>query len=435
MPIAMTTFQEIKVSLRQLYLEDERPWLVGFSGGKDSTMLASLIFDVVLSIPAEQRKKPISVLCTDTRVEIPAIAEMIDGTLDRMRKCSQQHNLNIDANLLKPLIEESFWVNMIGRGYPPPNRTFRWCTQRMKIDPVNDFVQQRVGHWGEAILHLGARRAESSTRAQTMAARPTRNGLQRHPDLPRVWVSNPIEFLSTEEVWAYLLQNPNPWGGDNRPLYKLYASASNGECPIQIDTSTPSCGNSRFGCWTCTVVDRDKASEGLLAGGDERMEKLIEFRETLLFYRDPANGKRDTRRMNGNQGPGPLLISARRELLSKLLALQEEVQLQLISPEELLLIQQMWKAARDPDDGRGVARIVNRQKGVIMNADLSELSRLREIEDKVAAEKGISAETLRRMVAKVEEYSESHRARGLPDDLLNILKDDLNREKSMIVDN
>jgi DNA sulfur modification protein DndC len=101
----------------------------------------------------------------------------------------------------------------------------------MKIDPVNDLVEQRVGHWGEAILHLGARRAESSTRAQTMAARETRNGLRRHPDLPRVWVSNPIEFLSTEEVWAYLLQNPNP--RDNRPLYKLYASASNGECPIQ----------------------------------------------------------------------------------------------------------------------------------------------------------------------------------------------------------
>jgi len=220
-------------------------------------------------------------------------------------------------------------------------------------------------------------------------------------------------------------QKPNP--RDNRPLYKLYASASNGECPIQIDTSTPSCGNSRFGCWTCTVVDRDKASEGLLASGNERMEKLIEFREKLLFFRDPVNGKRDTRRMNGNQGPGPLLISARRELLAKLLALQEEVQLPLISPEELLLIQQMWKAARDPDDGRGVARIVSRQRGVIMNADLSELNRLREMEDKIAAEKGINAETLRRMVAKVEEYSESHRAMGLPDDLLNILKDDLER--------
>jgi DNA sulfur modification protein DndC len=426
--MAVTIFQDIKRSLRQLYLEDERPWLVGFSGGKDSTMLASLIFDVVLSIPADQRKKAVSVVCTDTRVEIPAIVEMVEGTLDRMRKCSQQNGLNIEANLLKPTIEESFWVNIIGRGYPPPNRIFRWCTQRMKIDPVSVFVQHRLGHWGEAILHLGARRAESSTRAQTMAGREARNGLHRHPDLPRVWVSNPIEFLTTEDVWAYLLQKPNPWGGDNRPLYKLYASASNGECPIQIDSSTPSCGNSRFGCWTCTVVDRDRASEGLLASGDERMEKLIEFRETLLFYRDPANGKRDNRRMNGNDGPGPLLISARRELLAKLLALQEDVGLQLISPEELLLIQQMWKAARDPDDGRGVARIVNRQRGVIMSTDLNELNRLRELQEEVAVEKGIRADTLRRLLAKVEEYSESHRAHGLPDDLLNILNDDLENQ-------
>ncbi len=425
----MTIFQDIKNSLRQLYLEDERPWLVGFSGGKDSTMLASLVFDAILSIPTEQRKKPVSVLCTDTRVEIPAIAEMVEDTLGRMRKCSQHQNLHIEANLLKPTIEESFWVNIIGRGYPPPNRSFRWCTQRMKIDPVNVFVKQRLGHWGEAILHLGARRAESSTRAQTMAGREVRNGLRRHPDLPRVWVSNPIEFLTTEDVWAYLLQNPNPWGGDNRPLYKLYTSASSGECPIQIDTSTPSCGNSRFGCWTCTVVDRDKASEGLLASGDERMQKLIEFRETLLFYRDPASGKRDNRRMNGNDGPGPLLISARRELLANLLALQEETHLELISPEELLLIQQMWKAARDPDDGRGVARIVNKQRGIIMSTDLNDLNRLREMEEEVAREKGINVETLRRMIAKVDEYSESHHASGLPDNLLNILKDDLNREK------
>jgi len=306
-----SSYSDIKVSLRSLYLEDTRPWLVGFSGGKDSTMLASLIVEVVAGIPEDQRKKPVAILCTDTRVEIPAIVEMVEGTLARIQRFSQQSSLNIEVNLLKPPPEDSFWVNMIGRGYPPPNRTFRWCTQRLKIDPVTTFVQQRMGHWSEAILHLGARRAESSTRAQTMANRDRRNGLNRHPDLPRVWVSNPIEFLTTEEVWAYLLQKPNPWGGDNRPLYKLYASASNGECPIQIDTSTPSCGNSRFGCWTCTVVERDKASEGLLASGDERMEKLIEFRELLQSYRDPANGKRDTRRMDGRLGQTPVLVHLR----------------------------------------------------------------------------------------------------------------------------
>jgi DNA sulfur modification protein DndC len=388
-------------------------------------MVASLIFDAVLSAPAPQRKKAISFLCTDTRVEIPAIVEMVEGTLARMHKFSQQNDLSIEVNLLRPPPEQSFWVNVIGRGYPPPNRTFRWCTQRLKIDPVTVFVNQRLGHWSEAILHLGARRAESSSRAQTMAGREIRNGLHRHPDLPRVWVSNPIEFFTTEEVWAYLLQKPNPWGSDNRPLYKLYTNASNGECPIQIDTSTPACGHSRFGCWTCTVVERDKASEGLLAAGDERMEHLIEFRETLLEFRNPDNGWRDSRLMNGNESPGPLLIKGRRELLKRLLKLQEETGLSLITPEELLLIQQMWKAARDPDDGRGVARIVTRQRGIIMSADLKELNRLRELEEEVAREKTINTDTLRRMLAKVEEYSESHRAHGLPDDLLNILKDDL----------
>jgi len=416
---------EIKDSLRKLYLEDERPWLVGYSGGKDSTMLASLIFDTVLHIPSVKRKKPISILCTDTRVEIPAIAEIFEGTLSRMNRFSNQNDLNIETSLLKPPVEQSFWVNLIGRGYPPPNRTFRWCTQRLKIDPVNAFVNKMIGHWGEAILHLGARREESASRAQTMADRPNRKGLHRHPDLPRVWVSNPIEFLTTEEVWDYLMQKPNPWGGDNRSLHKLYANASNGECATQIDKSTPSCGNSRFGCWICTVVERDKASEGLFASGDERMKHLIEFRETLLEFRDPEKGYRDTRRMNGQQKAGPLLITARRELLKRLLSLQEETGLLLITPEELLLIQQLWKTARDPDDGRGVARIINKQRGIIMNTNLSELNQLREIEDEVTKELGVRSDTLRRLLAKVEEYSESHRAHGLPDDLLNILKDDL----------
>jgi len=61
----------------------------------------------------------------------------------------------------------------------------------------------------------------------------------------------------------------------------------------------------------------------------------------------------------------------------------------------------------------------------ILSANLRELNRLRELEEEVAREKAIDPDTLRRMVAKVEEYSESHRAHGLPNDLLDILKDDL----------
>jgi len=349
---------------------------------------------------------------------------MIGSTLDRMRRFAEKESLLIEVHLLKPPTDQSFWVNIIGRGYPPPNRMFRWCTQRMKIDPVNQFVERRLGRSGEAILHLGARRAESSTRAQAMAGRELKNGLRRHPDLPRVDVSNPIVHLTTEEVWAYLLQNNPAWGGSNRDLYRLYRDAGGGECPIQIDTSTPSCGSSRFGCWTCTVVERDKASEGLLASGDERMEALLTFRQTLLDVQNPDNGWRDKRRMNDTEGAGPLTMKARRHLLKQLLKLQEEAGLKLISDEELLAIQQHWKAAREPDDGRGVARIVNNHKGLPMH-DLRETARLRKLEAEVASEKGLSAETFQRLVAKVEEFSENQRAQGLPSELTRILTDDL----------
>src|ERR1041384_6671103 len=147
--MASTSYHDLKDALRQLYLNDPRPWLVGFSGGKDSTMLASLIFETALSVPLRERKKPISIVCTDTRVEIPAIVEMVESTLARMQKCSEQNDLKVEVSLLRPPPEQSFWVNIIGRGYPPPNRVFRWCTQRLKIDPVTTFVQQRLqnGHW------------------------------------------------------------------------------------------------------------------------------------------------------------------------------------------------------------------------------------------------------------------------------------------------
>ena len=421
-------FENIKLSLVELYVNDQRPWLIGFSGGKDSTMLASLIFEAIESLPPEKRIKPISVVCTDTRVEIPAIVEMVIGTLEKMQRYSDEMALNVDVNLLKPPAEESFWVNIIGRGYPPPNRTFRWCTQRMKIDPVTEFVEKRLGKWGEAILHLGARRAESQNRAQSLAGIETKRGLRKHQDLSNVWINNPIENLTTEEVWAYLLQVNPSWGGTNRELYKLYANASGGECPLVVDESTPSCGHSRFGCWTCTVVERDKASEGLLASGDDRMEKLIEFRETLIWFRDPANGQRDKARMNGSMsenGFGPLHMAARKELLKQLLKLQEDTGLEVISQQELYEIQKFWKSARIPDRGNGVARIVNQQKGVLSMTDPNDFSRLKEIEEQVALEKGISTDTLQRLLSKVQEYSEYNTARGLQDDMLNILKDDL----------
>ncbi len=416
---------DILDSLKQLYISDSRPWVVGYSGGKDSTMLLSLVFETLLALHPDKRIKDVSVVCTDTRIEIPVIAERISNEFKLIQNFSDKHRLGISVHILKSPADQSFWVNIIGRGYPPPNRLFRWCTQRLKINPVSEFIRKKVGQWGEAVILLGARRSESGTRAQTLASR-TKNyqGLRRHDDLPRCWVATPIENLITEDVWNYLLDNPNPWLGDNNSLFELYKNASGGECPLVVDESTPSCGNSRFGCWTCTVVVRDKSSEGLLESGDTRMESLLNFRNMLLQMQAPENGYRDLIRKNGQEGPGPLKIEARKELLSNLLTLQENIKLPVISEEELHWIQTFWNSARNPDDGSGVANIIFQQKGENMPESRS-INQLHIIEEKIANEKGISIDTLHRLIAKVEEYGEKHKAFGLSDELLQIFQDDL----------
>lgn len=424
-------YDSIIKSLSDLYVLDSRPWVVGYSGGKDSTMLVSLVFEALATIPRKARTKEIAVVCTDTRVEIPAVVQRVAGELEAMNQASKAAQLGVTAHLLKPPAEQSFWVNMLGRGYPPPNRSFRWCTQRMKIDPVSDFIRSKLGHWGEAIILIGARKSESGSRAQTLGARAKKeHGLRHHDDLPRCWISTPIEEVSTADVWDYLMGRSNPWGGDNQGLYQLYKDASGGECPLVVDQTTPSCGNSRFGCWTCTVVERDKASEGLLASGDTQMKQLLEFRETLVHYRDPENGFRDMVRKNGAEGPGPLKLESRKELLTKLVALEEETGLSIISEEELHWIQKFWNSARGPDSGNGVASILSSQRGYAMPSDKDD-DQLRKIEQEIAADKGISLDTLRRLVSKVEEYGESHRAVGLQDEILQILNDDL-RERTEV---
>jgi DNA sulfur modification protein DndC len=423
------SIQTIVQKLTALYRNDYRPWVIGYSGGKDSTMLVSLIFQTVKGIPLEERTKEIAVVCTDTRVEIPAVVGRVEHELQLMADFSKIEQLKISTHLLKPPADQSFWVNMLGRGYPPPNRVFRWCTQRLKIDPVSVFIKSNLDRWGEAIIHLGARRNESGSRAQTMKARARNElGLSRHEDLPRCWIATPIEFVTTDEVWEFLLDEKtglkSPWGGDNNELFKLYKDAAGGECPLVVDKSTPSCGNSRFGCWTCTVVERDKASEGLLACGDLRMESLLQFRDTLIEYRNPENGYRDMIRKNGQVGPGPLKIESCKKLLARLLELQEQTGLSVISEEELHWIQTFWKSARNPDSGNGVANIVIQQRGDTM-PEMRDDGYLKTIQIEVTKEKNISLDTLHRLIAKVEEFSESHRALGLQEDLLQILQDDL----------
>ena len=244
----------IRRELRDEYCQPHtKPWIVGFSGGKDSTLLAHLIFDCLLALSPSDRKRSVFLVCNDTLVESPVFQAHVNKLLDQIAESLDALRVPVQVVKTHPLAEESFWVNLLGRGYPAPNRNFRWCTDRMKIRPTTRFIQEQVNHSGEAILVLGTRRAESAHRAHNMAEREkAANGarLSPHSDLKGCFIFSPIKDLTTDQVWLALLNSRPPWGGSYRDLVALYKDANGGECPFVVsEDDTPSCGtgSARFG--------------------------------------------------------------------------------------------------------------------------------------------------------------------------------------------
>ena len=361
-----TTLKKIYEEIRTVYLSDNRPWIIGFSGGKDSTCMVQLVWYALSELPAEQLQKKIYVISSDTLVESPKIVSRITSSLDKIEHAAKGTKMSISTNLLRPKLSDTFWVSLLGLGYPAPTHLFRWCTDRLKIRNADRFIQDKVSEYGETIVLLGTRKSESGTRQQLMNLYEIKNSyLSRHSKFAQTYVYTPLRDFSKDDVWNYLLQNKNPWGDKNRDLLALYQEADANECPLVVDTSTPSCGDGRFGCWTCTVVSNDKVMSNLIESGNEWMETLSELRAVLKRTQDPEERVkvREIKRRTGRvelftdgtdkHTPGPYTLKFCREYLEKLLKGQIKVQkegpdpnMKLILDEEIHEIQRIWRMER-----------------------------------------------------------------------------------------
>jgi DNA sulfur modification protein DndC len=454
------TLADLYESVRSMYRAYPQPWVIGYSGGKDSTAVLQLIWYALRDLPPEERRKPVFVIASDTRVETPIIVDHITRTLEQVNSAAAGEQLPILAEKVMPILNDTFWVNLIGRGYPAPSTKFRWCTDRMKITPANRFIQEKVTEFGEVIMVLGVRKTESATRMQLMNTYQVQNHeLRRHSSLPGAYVYAPIADFSTDDVWKYLLQVPAPWGGNNHDLAAMYRSANQGECPLVIDTSTPSCGNSRFGCWVCTVATRDSSMEGMIDSGETWLEPLFAFREWLATTIDPAK-KHEFRDAKGRDGrilikkdgtvmPRTYKLEVSKQMLERLLEAQAEIrangpdpEAELISVLELHEIRRLWRTERqDWEDSvpQIYERVLGRrldwrrdddthfdadQKAVLSNAcaeydvPVELLAKLLEVERRshgIARRAGVQkaiASTLNQEWRDVEEVQADHERRG-----------------------
>jgi putative sulfurtransferase DndC len=354
------SFEEIENKLEHIRLDllDEYkqphsyPWVVGYSGGKDSTLVLQLVYEMLLDLAPGDRKRDIHIVANDTLVESPLIIKYLDKMIDKLKVSVDTLQLPIKLKKTTPSIDQTFWVNLIGRGYPAPNRNFRWCTDRMKINPTSEYIKTTISEHEQVILLLGVRREESAKRAESVNRYSNGARLNKHNDLKGCMVYRPIVDITTDEVWQILLQRRPPWGGTHRELITLYKNAQGGECPLVIDKSqAPSCGtsSSRFGCWTCTVVAKDKSMEGFIDSGYGHLTPLLDFRDWLSEIRDDPTKRMARRRggtltfmTNGKLIPGPFTFETRKEILDKLLAIQNELGEPLITEEEIVIINQIW---------------------------------------------------------------------------------------------
>ena len=343
--------QLVIARLKKEYLADSRPWVVTFSGGKDSTTVLQLVTEMLLELRKENKDtKRVYIVSSDTGVEMPIIEDYTTNKLTQIDNFIQKEKLNMDVNLLKPKVNEGFWNLLLGKGYPSPNQTFRWCTDRMKIKPATLFLKSLTNKNESILMLLGVRSDESQARAASIEKRDENHrGFSKHGEIPNAFVFSPVKDWTNADVWTYLSKYPAPWGEHN-DMMKLYDKGSGeADCNIALNPEAASCGKTRFGCWVCTVVSKDKSMANMLRNkGDEWMMPLNGFRNKLEEYRYD-HSKRQPRRRNGQKSVGPFLLSVRKELLEELLTIEKQLidmgkmgSKKLISDDEIAQIQREW---------------------------------------------------------------------------------------------
>jgi DNA sulfur modification protein DndC len=265
LPIS-TAVRDAVQRIAHAYQADNEPWIVGFSGGKDSCCVLKLLFHALRQVG--DHHKPVTVVYCDTGVEIPLASTLARETLNGFRAEALRERLPISTEVLTPPIRDRFFVKVIGRGYPPPTDKFRWCTDRLRIQPITRFMAR--ARYSAAVVVIGIRESESATRAATLQQYETSNRYwryQHHGTKRRLFV--PILDFGITDVWQTLLLLPTPQSINGKAVADLYVGAS-GECPTIREPNAAPCGKARFGCWTCTVAKNGTTLRNLVEAGAAR---------------------------------------------------------------------------------------------------------------------------------------------------------------------
>lgn len=298
-------------------------WAIAFSGGKDSTATVA----VTLRLIAEGKVQPpkrLTVVYADTGMEAPPLhyaAMNLLKTVERMGYHTQ---------IVKPEIDNRFFVYMLGRGVPPPKNSLRWCTRLLKVKPMSQAMKLVHDTFQQKILMLtGVRIGESAARDQRIALSCSKDGAEcgqgyflNNPPTAVEDKLAPIVHWRVCHVWDYLTFYAPAYGFDTQIIAEVYGGSEAEEI------------NARTGCMECRMVTKDTMMERILSLPNwsylapiQRLRPLYDELQQP-YNRIRASGlerRKDGELLKRGTALGPLTMEARRFGLSQVLAIQDEV--------------------------------------------------------------------------------------------------------------
>ncbi len=352
---------ELTIQSLQAYGPKYNYWCMAWSGGKDSTTLVTLIIWLIISKKITPPKK-IYIMYADTRLELTPLFYAAQQIMEELN----YHGYEVEVVMAS--MENRFLTYILGRGVPPPNNaTFRWCTSRIKIEPMEVALEKLVGDLGEKVLMLtGVRQGESAIRDARIVLSCSKNGSEcgqgwYQETLPKALCDTlaPILHWRVCHVWEWLKHwAPLPEYGDFST--ELIADAYGGDEAEEL--------NARTGCMGCPLTDKDTALDNLLK--KQKWEYLSPLKRLRPIYRElrkPQNRLRKTGKEISNeknkQRMGPITMIAREWAFNEILSIQNDInvaaelngmpKVYLLNEEEQDFIKKCWSENLWPNKWTG----------------------------------------------------------------------------------
>lgn len=295
--------------------------IVSYSGGKDSSVVLQLVLAAVAGTD-----KRLHIVTADTRMEIPYYQQYVDRVRARIQAYIDNSAINAELVTVSPEPKYSFWASVLGKGYPAAHMGFRWCTGKIKIEPITRFTGEAT-KGKSSMVFVGVRAAESALRARIYT---------QHDYKPGHYA--PILHWQAADVWEFLLTEPCPWG-DHSELVEVYRYSSD-EC-VYGEKQGVCVGNARYGCWACPLQKSTQLDLIAMNTKDDRYRELKRYKEILCGMAN-QHAYRSHIRRNGTEGAGPFLVEIRRRLYADLKEVEARTGWVLISPEEEAYIFADW---------------------------------------------------------------------------------------------